>query len=235
MKVETKKALFRAARKDGEPRIVDCRIGPYPLNVAHMCNPHVCIKLTTGEYKDLFWFDPYIYKFNEIDFIGLTEAEALIKQHNPTLLTEKEKTMESKQLPPYNVQNIIRSLKAVLDKHNIDFLTEDAYIYCHLCLGFETHNDLGTFRKTYKDDIVTFAMIIKKANVDQYIRDNWLTQQYSRPYVVSIYKIGKEVIPFAQLRLNAIKSKQYQIARMAAQKAIKSPKQSTTHGQEEET
>jgi hypothetical protein len=75
----------KRGRPEGSvPRITDCRIGPFPLNVADMRNPKVRVRFDDGTFKELFWFHPDDLKFQEKDFIGLTEAKAMKLKDKPS-------------------------------------------------------------------------------------------------------------------------------------------------------
>jgi hypothetical protein len=61
--------------EDKEPVIIDCKIGPYPKSFADPM-PVVNVTFDNHTTKDLFSFYPDELRFDEKEFIGLTEMEA---------------------------------------------------------------------------------------------------------------------------------------------------------------
>lgn len=64
------------------PKIVDCKIGPYPKSMFDFEMPKVKVTFDNGEEKELFSFYPDELSFSTSEFIGKTEAEAHQLRHD---------------------------------------------------------------------------------------------------------------------------------------------------------
>ncbi len=61
---------------NSKPKIVECKIGPYPKKITDMEMPKVHVVFDDGVAKQLFEFYPDEISFRESEFVGMTEEEA---------------------------------------------------------------------------------------------------------------------------------------------------------------
>jgi len=136
------------------------------------CHPQVLLERINRRLKKI-----------EGEIVGLKSLD----RFDEFLLNEEEwkeipirKPKNEWAFPKAKVKRILKSVRNVFKHSNIDYLTDEAYQFITLKMGFIAHYDLFGFRETYCNNLLMFArhlLTTEGLSRDESYNERWADRQ----------------------------------------------------------